>query len=38
MSYAALFPGQGSQFIGMGADLFDARPDLLGDAADEVLG
>jgi len=38
MSYAALFPGQGSQFVGMGADLFDARPDLLGDAADEVLG
>jgi [acyl-carrier-protein] S-malonyltransferase len=33
-----LFPGQGSQFVGMGADLFDAMPGLLGDAADEALG
>ncbi len=38
MSYAVLFPGQGSQFVGMGGDLFAARPDLLGDGADEVLG
>ncbi|MFO7549113.1 MAG: ACP S-malonyltransferase [Acidimicrobiia bacterium] len=38
MRYAVLFPGQGSQFVGMGADLFDARPDLLGDRADTVLG
>lgn len=38
MRYAVLFPGQGSQFVGMGADVFDARPDLLGSAADEVLG
>ncbi len=38
MTYAVLFPGQGSQFVGMGADLFAARPDLLGDAADDVLG
>ena len=38
MTFAVLFPGQGSQFLGMGADLFEARPDLLGDAADEVLG
>ena len=38
MSYAVLFPGQGSQFVGMGGDLFDAKPELLGDGADEVLG
>ncbi|MEX2323837.1 MAG: ACP S-malonyltransferase [Acidimicrobiia bacterium] len=38
MSFAVLFPGQGSQHVGMGGDLFDARPDLLGAAADEVLG
>ena len=38
MQYAVLFPGQGSQSVGMGADVFDARPDLLGSAADEVLG
>lgn len=38
MTFAVLFPGQGSQFVGMGADLFDARPDLLGDRADEILG
>lgn len=38
MRYAVLFPGQGSQFVGMGADLFRLRPDLLGDAADGVLG
>ncbi|HSK06644.1 MAG TPA: ACP S-malonyltransferase, partial [Acidimicrobiia bacterium] len=33
-----LFPGQGSQSVGMGADLFEARPDLLGARADQVLG
>ncbi|MFP3880971.1 MAG: ACP S-malonyltransferase [Actinomycetota bacterium] len=38
MSIAVLFPGQGSQSVGMGADLFDVRPDLLGTDADEVLG
>jgi [acyl-carrier-protein] S-malonyltransferase len=38
MQYAVLFPGQGSQVVGMGADVFAARPDLLGSAADEVLG
>ena len=38
MGYAVLFPGQGSQFVGMGADLFEARPDLLGGRADDILG
>lgn len=38
MDYAVLFPGQGSQYVGMGADLFESRPDLLGEAADDVLG
>ncbi|MCP4967785.1 MAG: ACP S-malonyltransferase [bacterium] len=38
MRYAVLFPGQGSQVVGMGADVFAMRPDLLGSAADEVLG
>jgi len=38
VGYAVLFPGQGSQAIGMGADVFGERPDLLGEAADEILG
>jgi [acyl-carrier-protein] S-malonyltransferase len=38
MSVAVLFPGQGSQHVGMGAELFELRPDLLGDEADEILG
>ncbi len=38
MGIAVMFPGQGSQFVGMGADLFERRPDLLGDVADEILG
>jgi [acyl-carrier-protein] S-malonyltransferase len=36
--YAILFPGQGSQAVGMAQDLFAARSDLLGDAAAAVLG
>jgi [acyl-carrier-protein] S-malonyltransferase len=36
--YAILFPGQGSQAVGMAPDVFSARPDLLGARADEVLG
>jgi [acyl-carrier-protein] S-malonyltransferase len=38
VSVGVLFPGQGSQYVGMGSDLFDLRPDLLGAGADEVLG
>ncbi len=36
--YAILFPGQGSQHVGMGADVFAAYPDLLGAVADEIVG
>lgn len=36
--YAILFPGQGSQTVGMGADLFSARRDLLVETADRILG
>jgi [acyl-carrier-protein] S-malonyltransferase len=38
MRYAILFPGQGSQSVGMGSDVFAARPDLLGASAQETLG
>lgn len=38
MTYAILFPGQGIQQVGMGEDLFDEHPDLLGSLANEILG
>jgi len=38
MRYAVLFPGQGSQAVGMAADVLRARRDLLGSAANDVLG
>ena len=38
MRYAVLFPGQGSQEVGMGADVIAARSDLLGQAATDVVG
>jgi [acyl-carrier-protein] S-malonyltransferase len=38
MKYAVLFPGQGSQSVGMAADVRTSRRDLLGDEADAVLG
>lgn len=38
MPYAVLFPGQGSQYVGMGADIFERRPDLVGERADEFAG
>ena len=38
MQYAVLFPGQGSQVVGMAEDVLSTRTDLLGDTANEVLG
>ena len=37
MKQAYLFPGQGSQFTGMGQNLFDADPSYF-HRADELLG
>lgn len=38
MTYAVLFPGQGSQSVGMCPDVRRERPDLLGQSASDVLG
>ncbi|MDK1009617.1 MAG: ACP S-malonyltransferase [Actinomycetota bacterium] len=38
MKYAVLFPGQGSQSVGMCADVRAAHPELCGARANEVLG
>ena len=38
MRIGVWFPGQGAQVVGMGEDLFEARPDLLGETADATLG
>lgn len=38
MGIAVLFPGQGSQTVGMGVDVFAIYPDLLGATANEILG
>ena len=38
MKYAVLFPGQGSQVVGMTPDVRMQRSDLLGPAANEILG
>lgn len=38
MEYAILFPGQGSQSVGMCADARAAYPDVCGGAANDVLG
>ena len=36
MSIAFLFPGQGSQCQGMGADLFERFPDIVKQANDQL--
>lgn len=38
--YAYIFPGQGAQFVGMGKDLYDQRPEakILFEQANEILG
>lgn len=40
MSTAYLFPGQGSQFVGMGKDHYESNPDFTAmvDQANEILG
>lgn len=40
MSTAYLFPGQGSQFVGMGKDHYESNPDFAAmvDQANEILG
>ncbi|MEN8239321.1 MAG: ACP S-malonyltransferase [Actinomycetota bacterium] len=38
MKYAVLFPGQGSQTVGMCADARRERPDLVGPRASEIVG
>ncbi len=37
MSTVFMFPGQGSQSMGMGSELFDRYPDLTAEA-DSILG
>jgi len=38
MKYAVLFPGQGSQTVGMCADARRERPDLVGPFANDIVG
>jgi len=40
MSTVYLFPGQGSQFVGMGKDHYDSSPEFatMVDQANEILG
>ena len=37
-SVAVLFPGQGSQEVGMGSDLFESHSEVLGSSSDRILG